>query len=145
MKLRNKKTGDIVPASNVAVGIGKDGKWYDSLAELNAEWEDAPEEPKTYYYVSDFGAIREGDIGKYPEDEEDRKRIGNYFGTREEAEKAIEKLKAWERLKDKGFRFKGYTNDSGDLFSCQVVRCDFNDFGRESSEDLRLLFSGDEE
>lgn len=34
MKLRNKKTGEIVPASNVAVGIGEDGKWYDSLAIL---------------------------------------------------------------------------------------------------------------
>ena len=40
MKLRNKKTGEIAPALNVAVG-GYDGKWYDSLAELNEEWEDA--------------------------------------------------------------------------------------------------------
>ena len=42
MKLRNKKTGEIAPALNVAVG-GYDGKWYDSLAELNEEWEDAPD------------------------------------------------------------------------------------------------------
>lgn len=33
-----------------------------------------------------------------------RKEIGNCFDTIEEAEKAVEKLKAWKRLKDKGFR-----------------------------------------
>lgn len=33
--------------------------------------------------------------------------IGNYFKTKEEADKAVEKLKAWKRLKDKGFRFDG--------------------------------------
>lgn len=46
MKLRNKKTGKIVPASNMEVGIGADGIWYDSLAEINEEWEDyKPDEP----------------------------------------------------------------------------------------------------
>lgn len=41
MKLRNKKTGEIVEATDF--NIISD---YNSLAELNAEWEDVPEEPK---------------------------------------------------------------------------------------------------
>lgn len=36
--------------------------------------------------------------------EKQRKQFGNYFNTREEAEKAVEKLKAWKQLKDKGFQ-----------------------------------------
>ena len=100
MKLKNKKTGEIVEATDF--NIMSD---YNSLAELNEEWEDY-EEPITYYYISDFGAIREGDVGKFVEDEIARKEIGNYFETPEEAEKAVEKLKAWKRLKDKGFKFE---------------------------------------
>ena len=48
MKLRNKKTGEIVLATNMAVGFADDGtdNWYNSLAELNEEWEDyKPAEP----------------------------------------------------------------------------------------------------
>ena len=59
--------------------------YFGSLKELTDMFEDY-EEPKVYYYISDFGAIRECEIGKFPEDEEYRKQIGNYFETREEAE-----------------------------------------------------------
>jgi hypothetical protein len=59
-------------------------------------------------------------------DEEDvaRKAIGNYFETKEEAELAVEKLKAWKRLKDKGVKIIGYycdgeTNRKGE-FSGEV-------------------------
>jgi len=126
MKLRNKKTGEIglvhcdatmfSTKFGVYVGneikIGAPYKEYNSLAELCEEWEDY-EEPKVYYYISDFGAIRECEIGKYPEDEEDRKQIGNYFETEKEAEKAVEKLKAWKRLKDKGFKVDLWDYDGG--------------------------------
>ena len=37
------------------------------------------------------------------------KEIGNYFETVEEAEQAVEKLKAWKRLRDKEFRFIGWS------------------------------------
>lgn len=43
MKLKNKKTGEIALATNMAVGLGKSGKWYESLTELNEEWEDYEE------------------------------------------------------------------------------------------------------
>lgn len=90
MKLRNKKTGEILASLGSFIiqnpnhvnceAITK----YNSLAELNAEWEDVPEEPK---------GIKE---------------------IQEEAEQAIEKIKAWKRLEEKGFRFTGYNACSVD-------------------------------
>ena len=102
MKLRNKKTGEIAPASNIAVGIGKDGKWYDSLAELNEEWEDAPEEPKYFYCISTDGSINKYEVERYAHDSwciNGAKIIGNYFETKEEAEQVVEKDIAYLRKK----------------------------------------------
>ncbi len=102
MKLRNKKTGEI--------GELPDGFFCgDNLKKICEEWEDAPEEPKEYWYVSCDGRAL-----KATTDEDDynekhntgHKQIGNYFETEQEAEKAVEKLKAWKRLKDKGISFE---------------------------------------
>ena len=59
---------------------------------------------KEYWYIDYGGRIKAINDAN---DEEDlaRKEIGNHFETEEEAEKAVEKLKAAKRLKDKGFRF----------------------------------------
>lgn len=43
MKLRNKKTGEVVRATNVSAGDNP--KWYTSLEELLQDYEDAPKEP----------------------------------------------------------------------------------------------------
>lgn len=116
MRLKNKKTGEIVEfrylqSDHVAPLVlttyenGKPEMYsYNSLAELNAEWCDAPEEPKEYWYIADNGEI-EKDTDDGDTYEERMKEIGNYFLSREEAELAVRKLKAWKRLKDKGFRF----------------------------------------
>lgn len=107
MKLQNKKTGQV---GNFI--INKDHfecvdldymPEYRNLAELNAEWEDY-EEPKfirDYWFIDSCGGInkQEADILGA-----NRREIGNYFETKEEAEKAVEKLKAWKRLKDKGIK-----------------------------------------
>lgn len=111
MKLRNKKTGEIgkleITKKHCAVTVGNGTascgiEIYNSLAELNEVWEDY-KEPKGYFYIRDGGNIdyyrKEGTIA------ERHKSIGNYFETKEETEKAVEKLKAWKRLRDKGFRF----------------------------------------
>lgn len=117
MKLRNKKTGEIVefrylqpdhvaPLVLTTYENDKPEMYaYNSLAELNAEWEDY-EEPKEYWYINasgDVNLICEDD--ENPEDTKVCIEIGNYFSSREEAEKAVERLRAWKRLKDKGFRF----------------------------------------
>ena len=72
--------------------------------------------------------------------------IGNYFDTREEAEKAVEKLKAWKRLKDKGFRFTGFTyKDRGRMNELEIY-CQLGEppDDIEDMEDVRLLFGGEE-
>lgn len=104
MKLKNKKTGEIVEFENITrvyKFIGNQNT-YGSLSELNKEWEDY-EEPKGFWSINGdatiehFDRLNENDLCK---------EIGNDFETKEEAEKAVEKLKAWKRLKDKGISFE---------------------------------------
>lgn len=113
MKLRNKKTGEIIefdailPVKNV-VGDSVAHLEYGSLAELNAEWEDY-EEPKEWWYIDIHGphnVIKNDEY--YQVVKEASKEIGNYFETKEEAEKVVEKLKAWKRLKDNGFKIRDW-------------------------------------
>lgn len=115
-------------------------KTYNSLAELNEEWEDY-EEPKEYWFMDYGGRIKAMNDSN---DEEDvaRKEIGNYFDTREEAELAVRKLKAWKRLKDKGFEFKtwGWEKRSGKEFTIWFTIDDYEN----STKDLDLLFGGEE-
>lgn len=136
MKLRNKKTGKIFEMQVHHIA----GKNYESLAEINAEWEDV-EESKEFWYIGQDGVIF-SDIDTITQDYADRlEEIGNYFETREEAEKAVEKLKAWKRLKDCGFKFVGWKRDerySGDY------HIDAEDYDKCDDKDLDLLF-GDEE
>jgi hypothetical protein len=112
MKLRNKKTGEIVEPCGINLINGRAFVRFDdekgtfkfearSLADLNEEWEDY-EEPKGFWSISADATIEHYDRLN----ENDRcKEIGNYFDTREQAEQTVEKLKAWKQLKDKGFRF----------------------------------------
>ena len=143
MKLRNKKTGEI----KECVVIPKDINGYpneyevfekaDSLAELIDEWEDY-EESKEYWFIKWCGEVdKETDDGV--EVDKECKEIGNYFETKEEAEKAVEKLKAWKRLKDKGFKFLGYgfkVNDKGIIIKAYCPK--------GFIDDLNLLFGGEE-
>lgn len=130
MKLRNKKTGQL---GNFI--INKDYfecvdldyvPEYRSLAELNAEWEDY-EEPKGIKSVGNIGSS-----------------VHIELGSKEEAERAVEKLKAWKRLKDKGFRFDGWDENHHCLgvinFSLPNVENSVYDF----KQDLDLLFGGGE-
>lgn len=121
MKLKNKKTGEIVRVeflNNYQTDDGAEIGFrvadtlvvysYNSLADLNAEWEDAPEEPKKYWYIDcrpKIATYHTIDTGSGYD--ERQKEIGNYFETKEKDERAVEKLKAWKRLKDKGFEFIG--------------------------------------
>ena len=127
MKLRNKKTGEIVDTGKKTLQVNSDGrrfmvldKVYESLAQLNEEWEDY-KEPKEFYFIDQFMSVSKGVVddveyaGRHnavnyaKKTSNNLKTAGNYFETREEAEKAVEKLKAWQRLKDKGFKFAGFS------------------------------------
>lgn len=152
MKLRNKKTGELGKLSVYTDGsISVDDctkpwssrviKSYDSLAELNEEWEDY-EEPRTRWYITGFGDIKE--YSQDPFAIEQKQAIGNCFETKEEAEKAVEKLKAWKRLKDKGFRFEGFGDrDRGYIDETTIyAKLDNPDY---CANDLGLLFGGEDE
>lgn len=154
MKLRNKKTGEIVYATMMASYGGGElqiryypvnnaenthFKEYRSISELNEEWEDY-EEPKVFWYINEFGTPTKADfVGRETLYDKCRKNFGNYFETKEEAEKAVKKLKAWKRLKDKGFRFIDHMDrDSGQ----GMTRYEWD--GYVNGEDLDLLFGGGE-
>ena len=164
MKLRSKTTGEIghlistnwnetslIIMDKNGVQLGK----YDSLAKLNAEWEDyeEPEESKKYWFINSGGeTVSYYEEDEEPEDTEACKEIGNYFETEEEAEKAVEKLKVVKRLKDKGFKFileDSYveqTKDTGE--SKMFIACtmnDYHDFVFGDNTDIKLLFSGEDD
>lgn len=120
MKLRNKKTGEVVDLLEIVRLDNLSNEFYlrlsdnegrtfkvgfNSLSELNAEWEDY-EEPKEYWYIESDGSIIQNHKPTYINYLLDGlKVIGNYFETKEEAEQAVKKLKAWKRLQDAGVTF----------------------------------------
>ena len=152
MKLRNKKTGEM--GNLVSTNWNEDSlKVLDdngiqlakcgSLSELNEEWEDC-KEPKEYWCVDRIGGINHITIlDGVDEYKENKKQIGNYFETKEEAEKAVEKLKAWKRLKDKGFRFDRWCNDNEKYLGDFVIYAHTKDL-TDIVDDLDLLFGGEE-
>ena len=143
MKIKNKKTGEIVEATDFNI-ISE----YNSLAELNEDWEDY-EEQKKYWYLTDAGCLCQTSI--HNDKTAIRKRIGNYFDTKEEAEKAVEKLRAWKRLKDKGFKFIG-VRGIGKVIDFDIPEpynhVGFDEYVASKDEiefydDLLLLFGGE--
>lgn len=100
------------------------------------------EEPKEYWYIDTaMMEVTYNTSGAEPDAEEFNKQIGNYFESEEEAEKAVEKLKAWKRLKDKGLHVTTFYVEDGSL----VIRAKaHNSSGAENWEDLSLVFGGEE-
>lgn len=170
MRLKNRRTGEV---KEVIVGgypvSGKTKMWecsevdtneetgykslgtYTSLAELNEEWEDY-EEPKdtNYWCINSLGKIEFhstvlDEIDGTPNNAMIRKIIGNYFDTREEARQAVEKLKAWKRLKDDGIT---YSLDEGDGTPYVIIHSKEEKGPVQKVlrvlEDLTLLFGGEE-
>ena len=145
MKLINRKTNEMAYFGDGIIDLRKLG--CENVAEMiEAGWEDY-EEPEDYWYI-DWTP----NIGVYyttynGTDCDNRlKEIGNYFETKEEAEKAVEKLKAWKRLKDNGLEIKGwkFTPDM------RHTKGNFVEVGAEipyivdNKADLDLLFGGEE-
>ena len=117
-----------------------------SLADFIKEWEDY-EEPKDFYFIHEDGSVHivQCKLPKYRL--RGFKQIGNYFETKEEAEKAVEKLKAWKRLKDNGFEFTGwkFTPDMKHI-SGNFVRIDAKiPYIVANNKDLDFLFGGEDD
>ena len=141
MKLRSKTTGII----GMPYVVGRDDHItvynienydefynYSSFAEMLTYWEEVPEEPKWSWYIDWNGEIKRCD-----------KQVAALlkFETREKAEKAVKKIKEFQRLKDRGFRFTGWKNDT------QTIYYGFGGVAWPTNElepDLDLLFGGEE-
>ena len=144
MKLRNRKTGKIVKLEVHQIA----GKCYESLAEVNEDWEDYKEpEDNGYWYIDDLGGIQFSskvldEIDGYPNNWMIRKSIGNYFKFRYDAEKAVEKWKAFTRLQGKGFRFSNFVyTELCDYARVNISATMIND---SINDDLELLFGGEQ-
>ena len=137
MKLRNKKTGEIRELP--------DGFFCgDNLKKICEEWEDY-EEPKEYWYIDYDGGILCGESDNSSA-EKMMISMGNHFETIVDAEMAVEKLKAWKRLKDKKFEFtEWYKPDGCEPFIVVETNIDYDDVdNKELQKDLDLLFGGEE-
>jgi hypothetical protein len=159
MKLRNKKTGEIRTAFvQVVLENNHPAKPLEfntqlSIAELNEEWEDF-EEPKDYWTIerNEKGGLfvhKVAEMSMLPDWIKTDEEYGIKFATEEEAEKAVEKLKAWTRLKDKGFKFRGCHLENKHFRD--LICCDTDEYIKVGSEECKriqedydFLFGGEE-
>lgn len=159
MKLRNKRTGEVATLTLSSNGedmiiMGNDMLAHTTkLSELK-DYEDY-DEPKGWWYIDIHGphnVIKNDEY--YQVVKEACKEIGNYFETKEEAEKAVEKLKAIKILKDNGFRliqweFDMTTIADGRIWFDVGVNTQWDaeqllNHKPEVKESLDLLFGGEE-
>lgn len=106
------------------------------------EWkyEEDYEEPKTHWNITSLGDVIDGIDKCSTQTIDEVKQIGNYFDTREEAELAIRKLKAWKRLKDKGFRFNGWNGTKVGSNISYISEVYYEGW----ADDMDLIFGGEE-
>lgn len=158
MKLQNEETGQV---ENFC--IDKDqicscdrAFVYDSLAQLQeAGWKDY-EEPREFWFIDPGVSGNVASLEFYSDEtRENMKKIGFDFDTKEEAEKAVEKLKAWKRLKDCRFKFRGWEDDKDEEHNYAIIHCFMPSLTRKRGiwepmsfediqDDLNLLFGGEE-
>lgn len=114
--------------------------YFETLKGMNEMFEDY-EEPKIAYFINWFGEVSE--LLDHISDKEIEKlrEIGNYFETEEEAEKAVERLKALKKLKDKGMiKYSFHEEKRGidlDFYTLTIL-------APRDKDSLDLLFGGEE-
>lgn len=124
--------------------------YFKTLKGLNEMFEDY-EEPKEWWYIDIHGPHKVTNNDEYYQQVKvASKEIGNYFESLEEAEQAVEKLKAWKRLKDKGFRFDlspalGHCDDKKfdiSIIGTMPAKWWYND---KVVDDIHYIFGGEDE
>ena len=153
MKLRNKKTGEIKDwdfSNWYQAMLNPENKekyecnlndFIDRAVKFREEWCDY-EEPSGWC-ISMYGGIC-----RINKDDEilfnDLKEIGNYFNDKESAYDALDKLKAWKRLKDKGLKFNKWTIPEEPKTTHIKLVMEGEMDVPDSPYDLDLLFGGEE-
>lgn len=107
--------------------------WFEEIKESN-RWK--PDENQKYYFLDSNGLVYDS---IWADDSIDHSRfeIGNCFQTKEEAEKAVEKLKAWKRLKDSGLKFKDWNKSNYDKTFCINAEVEHDVVAFDFFKDLR--------
>lgn len=107
--------------------------WFEEVKEPT-RWK--PEVDQEYYSLGRDGSVMNDDWVGISVDC-DRFEIGNCFQTKEEAEKAVEKLKAWKRLKDSGLKFKDWNKSNYDKTFCINAEIEHDVVAFDFFKDLR--------
>ena len=107
--------------------------WFEEINE-STRWK--PEARHDYYCVTSDGSVVKDDWSNWCLDD-GRFEIGNCFQTEEEAEKAVERLKAWERLKDAGLKFKDWNKSNYDRTFCINAEVEHDVAAFDFFKDLR--------
>lgn len=102
---------------------------------------------KTVWWLDNEGNVHHGSRF-YDDCFKKNKEIGNYFDSEEEAKRAVEKLKALKRLRDKGFRFTGYSDKDREYINQIEIYAEADGYGKAidlaEDPDVKLLFGGEE-
>lgn len=108
--------------------------WFEEIKE-STRWK--PEMCHDYYYISGDGHVYDNSWDGSQFVDRGRFEIGNCFESREEAEKAVERLKAWERLKDAGLKFKDWNKSNYDRTFCINAEVEHDVVASDFFKDLR--------
>ena len=108
--------------------------WFEEIKE-QTRWK--PEMDEEYYRLGSDGSVMNDEWVGLSIDS-DRFDIGNCFQTEEEAEKVVEKLKAWKRLKDSGLKFKDWNKSNYDKTFCINAEVEHDVEAFEFFKDLRV-------
>ena len=109
--------------------------WFEEINE-STRWK--PEMGHDYYYISGDGHVYDNSWDDSQFVDHGRLNVGNCFESREEAEKAVEKLKAWKRLKDSGLKFKNWNKSNYDKTFCINAEVEHDVEAFEFFKDLRV-------
>ena len=158
MKLRHKKTGETIDSKDLLTDevikdlFSKDFKYFDSkLNNIQRMWEDYEEtQQNEYWYINQFGNVVQVTYTRENIYDKSRKSFGNYFETKKEAERAVEKLKAWKLLKDEcDIKFDGIIRDNEARLKAVKLVYDRHQVTlermRECVDALHLLFGDEDE
>ena len=109
--------------------------WFEEIKEPT-RWK--PEMGHDYYYISGDGHVYDNSWDDSQFVDHGRLNVGNCFESREEAEKAVERLKAWERLKGAGLKFKDWNKRNYDRTFCINAEVEHDVVAFEFFKDLRV-------
>ena len=152
MKIRNRKTGEVVDLCEGFIGDVGCGEYiivkpvaclnkeyrYDSWEKFVSEWEEL-EKPKKHWWIDGLGGVC---CSNCEDVSESQREIGNYFESEEEADKALEELKVLKKLKDAGLEFDGWKYRADTAMGEMLTVTAYMDDMEGNEDALNTFFKG---